>query len=344
MKGNQLERRNPLKSEVGDGRNTFGYESREHGNRRNEGKTSTPQVFSSLARRSVGRYILSTMSLAGECIRVYVPGPFGLIASSVGARVRDAMRSCEKGGLGPGARHSSPPGLSYDRFLSRDEEVEDGEDRLPSYFDAAIPDKYGRVSSEFLVRHSIGPSKITMEGDAATDELGDPELPTETQVLVQGDSSHDGGMSTSAVADGSSVSSSPASIKKTATDSFLKSLSIVRKKRNEGHEDDLDLLSDPNDEDYLVELLPTGTGGSKRRVADGEQAEMRSRYELPASYVRSTVPESLSGSHLELQPTSRSRVRGLSARNLINSGDESAIQMVKKLRKAPSKQNRQGRD
>lgn len=136
------------------------------------------RVYRTLSRRSIGRYVLATSSLVGECARVYAPEPLGLIASSLCSRFATAWDSKgrdRRASLG----HQKSSAFSYDKFMSNDPTADD-EDPVgggdPSSL--AVPPKYGRVSSAFLTRHEIG--DLTTNGSPT--ESGGAEEETHTVV------------------------------------------------------------------------------------------------------------------------------------------------------------------
>ncbi|CAN0549431.1 unnamed protein product, partial [Ectocarpus sp. 12 AP-2014] len=140
---------------------------------------SPSRVYRTLSRRSIGRYVLATSSLVGECARVYAPEPLGLIASSLCSRFATAWDSKgrdRRASLG----HQKSSAFSYDKFMSNDPTADD-EDPVgggdPSSL-AVPPKKYGRVSSAFLTRHEIG--GLTTNGSPT--ESGGAEEKTHTAV------------------------------------------------------------------------------------------------------------------------------------------------------------------
>lgn len=204
-----------------------------------------PMFYRALSRRSVGRYVLATSSLVGECARVYTPAPLISIASSLCSRFSIGLdsrrRDSGRGSLGK--RKSS--GFSYDKFMSPDKRAEDEEDDLcGDYGDPTAtpvpPDKYGRVSSAFLVRHEIG-------GDSARRTSKEP-VEKEKEVGVKLPSPVLGG-------DAPPKRSTPGvggrrpSPHATASSVFKSISSLARDKRRKPELDDMDLLSDSEDGD-----------------------------------------------------------------------------------------------
>lgn len=264
-------------------------------------KTRATHVFDALVERSVGRYILATSSLAGECVRAYVPGPFRLMTSLLCTRVRDALFSGEHDVLGPDDGQSSR--LSYKRFLSPEMNTDDYLDRVPENFESAIQYKYSRVSAAFLVRHGIGHA-------VADDDTG--------RCSTDQDRARANGRSKLAVLD-ERIQDAPSNgiEEKAASYSILNSLNSFRKMRRTVIEDDLDLLSeDLEDEDHLKK--PPRVVGSrvKERGGNGGVKEI-------AAGVSQRPPDDV-----------RVRREGLGTLNLISNGDEGAIKLVNKLRGA----------
>lgn len=265
-------------------------------------KTRATHVFDALVERSVGRYILATSSLAEECVRAYVPGPFGLMTSLLCTRVRDALFSREHDVLGPDDGQSSR--LSYKRFLSPEGDTDDYLDHLPENFESAIQYKFSRVSAAFLVRHGIG--------HATADN--DPGLGSTNQ-----DRAKTNGRSKLAEVDGQ-IQDAPSNRveEKAASYSIINSLNNFRKKRRTVIEDDLDLLSeDLEDEDHLKE---------PPRVV-GSTIKERGRNKAVEKEITAGVSQ---------RPPNDVGVRreGLGTLNLISNGDEGAIKLVNKLRGA----------
>lgn len=196
-----------------------------------------PMFYRALSRRSVGRYVLATSSLVGECARVYAPAPLTSIASCLCSRFSigwDSNRGRDiRGSLGK----RNPSGLSYEKFMSSDKERGDEEDGDPTAIPVP-PDKYGRVSSAFLVRHEIG-------GNAASTS-DEPAEKEETSVGVT--------LSPPVLGGASPKQSTPPGVDRrrlstrATAGSVFKSLgSLGRDKRRKPAMDDMDLLSDSED-------------------------------------------------------------------------------------------------
>ena len=203
---------------------------------------SPPMFYRALSRRSVGRYMLAASSLGGECARVYTPAPFSSIVSSLSSRISiglDGRGRDARGSLGK----RKPSGVSYDKFMSPDKRTGDEEDDLCGDGDPATtpipPDKYGRVSSAFLARHEIG-------GDSARSSKG-PAEEQETDAGVELPSPVLGGKL-------SPKPSTPGVDRRrpsphAAAGSVLKSIgSLARDKRRKPVLDDMDLLSESDDD------------------------------------------------------------------------------------------------
>ena len=80
----------------------------EQGQPKGEACTRPSRIYKILVKHFVGRYFLATSSLVGECARVYVPAPLGLIASSLCGQVGIAMDSDgrHRGDSGGGGRRN----------------------------------------------------------------------------------------------------------------------------------------------------------------------------------------------------------------------------------------------
>lgn len=209
-------------------------------------------------------------------------------------------------------------------------------DGLPANAEVAVPNKYGRVSPAFLARHAMRPATIVSECEASV-------LDNSSLSIGQ---AHERAsyLSSSGITDGRNISSSPSSPIKTSTaDSFLESLGKLRKKRHASEEDDLDLLSEFNTEDSLTERPPVGAGTEEEQGPQGVRVQIATRVRRrcvpPPTDVCSTGGVCSGNSQSELYSASRSCLGDFGARNLINGVDESAIQLVNKLRMAPSGQN-----
>lgn len=221
-----------------------------------------PIFYRALSRRSLGRYVLATSSLVGECARVYTPAPVGIIASSLCSRFCSGLDNRGRDSRGSlGKRKSSR--FSYDKFMSQDKRTGDEEDDLcgddgdPTATTAVPPDKYGRVSSAFLVRHEIG-----SDSAGTSEKLPEKE---ETDVDVRLPSPVLGG-------ECSSKRSTPGVDRRhpsahATTGSVFKSLGRLGRDKKRPVLDDMDLLSDSEDTDWSEEeargvIFPSGKGSA----------------------------------------------------------------------------------
>lgn len=199
-----------------------------------------PSFYRALSRRSVGRYLLATSSLVGECARVYTPAPLSLAASSLwngfGMGLHSQGRD-HRGSLG----QNKSSGFSYDRYMSPNDRAGNDED-LPGCdaFSASFvpPRKYSRVSSAFLARHEIGDTEGLEEEEK---ELGDGKTDPAPPPLVSDDMSHD--------QPNRGIIRTRRQSPQTSTGSMLKSFASLGLDRNNRAMDDTDLLSDSEDGD-----------------------------------------------------------------------------------------------
>lgn len=256
-----------------------------------------PAFYRALSRRSVGRYMLATSSLVGECARVYTPAPFGVLVSSLwsrfairlGTRGRDHRSSL-------GHKKSSP--FSYDRFMSSDKRKDEEEDLGADPGNSSVPpDKYGRVSSAFLERHEIGDLARTNDEPGKVD---DSEVGNTVGGPVSTDASPREGKTGVRV-------KRPFQHTPTAAGSVLKSLGSLGSGRKNQAVDDMDLLSDSEDDDWNKW---DGAGG-RGRTSGGEDPE--------GAFV--SVP----------------KAKPSQSRNLVDA-DESASTLVEKMRRAKKQQ------
>lgn len=215
---------------------------------------SPPSFYRALSRRSVGRYIIATSSLVGECARVYTPTPLGLVASSLWNRFGmgfDLHGRDRRGSLG----QNKSSGFSYDRFMSPNDRAGDDEGLPGDSVQSVPPDKYSRVSSAFLVRHEIGGTASLEKAeekldDGKTDPVPPREMPDQKGGVIR-----------------TNRGQSP----QTTTGSVLKSITSLGRDRNKQAMDDIDLLSDSEDEgdECYGEKGREGFGGSaKNYVSD----------------------------------------------------------------------------
>jgi len=205
------------------------------------GGFTPPAFYRALSRRSVGRYVLATSSLVGECARVYTPAPFGVLASSLWSRFAIGLGSRGRDYRGSSGQKKSSP-FSYDRFMSpdigKDDEEEDlGVDPANS---PVPPDKYGRVSSAFLLRHAIGGLANTNGGLRKVD--GREDIDTAGGAVSADASPLEGKNEVTTV--------NLQSIPTAAAGSVLKSLGSLGSGRKKQAVDDMDLLSESEDDDW----------------------------------------------------------------------------------------------
>lgn len=272
---------------------------------------SPPSFYRALSRRSVGRYILATSSLVGECARVYTPAPLGLVASSLWNRFSmglDSHGRDRRGSLGP--KKSS--GFSYDRFMSPNDRTGDDED-LPGDGDAAAavpPDKYGRVSSAFLARHDIGDLPRTTEGPERAENEFDDEK-TEPVAPPPGVDERSRDQNIRNVIRTTRRQSTRQSAH-TAAGSVFKSIASLGRDRTKRAMDDMDLLSDSEDEGDGCD----GGGGGEGRLGDV----------LSARTFVSDTTATPAAAH-----SGRVSAESTVGRNLVNA-DDTATTLVNKLR------------
>lgn len=202
-----------------------------------------PMFYRALSRRSVGRYMLATSSLVGECARVYTPAPLSSIASSLCSCFNIGLDSRGRDARGSLGKRKSP-GLSYDKFMSPDKRTGDQEDEMggdgggdPA--DTLVPpDKYGRVSSAFLVRHEIGGDSARTGIEPAAKEAMDVGVELPPPVL---------GGDASPKPSTRGVDRRRPSPEATAGSVFKSLGSLGRDTRRKPVLDDADLLSDSDD-------------------------------------------------------------------------------------------------
>lgn len=205
-------------------------------------RDAPPMFYGALSSRSVGRYVLATSSLVRECARVYTPAPLGNIASSLCSRFSIGLNSRGEDARGYTGKRK-PSGFSYDKFMSPDKRTGDEEDDLGGDGDPTAtpvaPEKYGRVSSAFLVRHEIGDDSTRIT-----------KAPPEKEKMKIGVELHSPvlGGNTSQKRSASRVDRRRASPRASAG-SVLKSFgSLGRDKTRRSELDDMDLLSDSDDD------------------------------------------------------------------------------------------------
>ncbi|CAM9624186.1 unnamed protein product, partial [Pylaiella littoralis] len=221
-------------------RESFGSQRFSGERQQQQQQNPLPSTFyRALSKRSVGRYILATSSLVGECARVYTPAPVGAVASSLWNRFGMGLGSHGRDRRGSSGQNKSS-GFSYDRFMSTNNRAENDEDMLhgDGVFSApAQPDKYGRVSAAFLARHEIGGIEglriveKELEGDMA-DPVPHPFVFHESY---------------GAPSKTDEMSKTRRQSTETRTGSVLKSIASLGRDRNKGATDDMDLLSDSED-------------------------------------------------------------------------------------------------
>lgn len=310
-------RRNSWGSPEADGQGKWPSEGAGIAGRRQqrcETPTAPPRIYRALARRSVGRYVLAASSLIGECARVYAPAPFGTIASSLCARVGNSL---DPGGRSRGAsmRKGAPhSGLSYERYLPFDgDRVEDEE--LSGGASVVPPNKYGRVSSSFLVRHALGAVE-----DSAEDVAFEKATKYELEKAVDDGKHADKTFGERAISRGSARRSPQPS-----GASVFKTLTRMRKKRATEVGDDLELLADSShDGDSEVPMIPARGRG---RVAGPQTTPVERGASVSPAYSR-------------LDAESRGRLTG--SRNLVSGAGDGNLEWVNKLREAASGQSTTG--
>lgn len=313
-----------------------GLGTAEPGHPNGESRCPRPsRIYRILVKHFVGRYVLATSSLVGECARVYVPAPLGLIALSLFGQVGIALDSNgrHRGDAGAGGRGDSQPGLSYDQFLSQHHSTEDEE--LSAEAVAVPPEKYGRVSSAFLARHAIGRAENSQKD--GIDEGGTFSEPMQ----VVGESSEDYGQGPPERTSVKIAGRSPHPISESR---FLKSLAGLRKEKPRGAGDDLDLLSDDDDVDVVSDEVVAKSGVRKGVLVAGNcdvSAERRRlcRGESDSNLVPGRDPRYAGGITDVVDARPRSSTN---ARNLVNGADDSATALISKLRQAASRKTRSG--
>lgn len=267
------------------------------------------RIYRALSRRSLGRYILATSSLVGECTRVYAPEPLGLIASSLCSRFITAWDSKgrdRRASLG----HQKSSAFSYDKFMSHDPTADDedlvggGDPSSP----AVPPNKYGRVSSAFLTRHEIG----GLTTNISPTESGGECTKEKTHTVVPRGAELDAGSRTPPTSKADARSRRPSTAgnirafgQQAKARSVFKSLAGLGRDRTSGGGDDLDLLSD------------SGEG-----VGEWDEDLAGSRSDVPTtSKISVAAADAAGGVHSE--PTVRRNLVGL---------DEDSTALVEKLR------------
>lgn len=333
------------------------------GTKGTRGIPTAPKIYKTLARRSIGRYILASFSLFGECALVYSPAPFYLLSSDLYSRVSNALNSkvqqnrhASDGGKSP---HS---GVSYDGYMPYDGSMDHEKLSVNDFIKVAPPEKYSRVSSAFLVRHSIGDLAKAHDGIAvartstikSVSTINRRSVTTHNGIITHNRNSMSGrplaaGSSNFGVLDERSGDGSTSNYSnqfpEARSASVMKTLAGLRKGGNGRREggDDLDLLSslsesdlDEEDEDLTnpVAAAPLKNYIDTSRTrwdARGGNGERQWRAGDDGSHVRS--------SSLRNNVSSNSNNAGFhgaekNGRNLVSSADERAMELLDKLREA----------
>ena len=286
------------------------------------------RIYRILAKHFVGRYVLAASSLVGECARVYVPAPLGLIALSLCSQVGIAFESDGRNRGGSGGRGESQPGLLYDQFLSQHHSTEDEE--LSAEAVAVPPEKYGRVSPAFLARHAIGRVENSHE-DVSDEEKGPLQPPQGV-----GEDSEDYNLG---LAERTPVKIASRSTHSMRESRFLKTLAGLRKEKPRGAGDDLDLLSDVDDVDVVSNVEGAKSGGGKGVLVAGNcdvspKRGRLSRSESDLKLVSGTDPRYGGGITDVADAGHRSSAN---APNLVSGPDDSATALISKLRGSQKK-------
>lgn len=300
----------------------------EQGRPNGEALARPSRIYKVLAKHFVGRYVLATSSLFGECARVYVPSSVGLIALSICGQVGFAMDSDGRH-RGDSARAlGSQPGLSYDQFLSQHHSTEDEE--LSAEAAAVPPEKYGRVSPTFLARHAIGREENSKEN------VSDEKVPFEPSMQVGRERSEDYYQGPGKITSVKVAGRSPQSMSESR---FLKSLAGMRKAKPRGVGDDLDLLSDVDDVDFMSNVIGAKSVGRKGLLVTG-------RYDVSPRRVSVNRSESDPNLVLGRDPRYEGSITEVvdagprsnaNARNLVSGADDSASALISKLRASQKK-------
>lgn len=288
--------------------------------------SSAPRFYRGLSQYSIGRHLVATSYLIGECTRLYAPAPLGVIATSLYRRATHVFFSGIEARGQTGEGRQSQPSVSYAKFLSHDNQMEDEEPLEDAVF--AHPEKYGRVSLAFLARHSIGNgSNHQMRGDP--NEISDisvqqPMVPTP---LVTPDVPKSGVSSFKETGVGTIAHPRRPSQARSPGASVFKSLGGFRR-NSHPVQDDLDLLSESDDGDMPRTSFPAetsdteeGRGGSSSRNLHPEPNHVTS---LSVSK-NSRYPGTDSASHSSI---------GGRTGNLVGRKDDQATVLLDKLRGA----------
>lgn len=304
--------------------------------------SAPPRLYRTLSRRSFGRYVLATSSLVCECARVYTPAPLDLLASSLLTRVSVALDSTMRNRVGASVgKKTSPSGLSYERFLSNDGTMME-EEELSGEALAVPPEKYGRVSSAFLARHAVGRVDLMAE-EVAVEDVRPIRPPTSegsnTNAVDIGPLPLKDTVSTLSRRTRLSGQPSP------STRSVLESLASLRINRRREGGDDLDLLSDSDDEEGLANVTAVENGVAGRGIGRKPTRLVRKTQIAPTSIdgrrvcsERTSSPASSSESRLSIEDVedvvSPSRSGDPMARNLVSGADDNAAALIKRMREA----------
>lgn len=305
-----------------------------------------PRLYRTLVQHSFGRYVLATSSLVRECARVYMPAPFDLLMSSLFTRVSITVDSKGRYRGASVGKKTSPSGLSYDRFLSHDGTMME-EEELSGEALAMPPEKYGRVSSAFLLRHAVGHVDVMAGKEGAEDVRAIRHPPFEGSKA----DTFDTGPMQDAISRGTRRSGHPSP----STRSVLESLAGLRVSRQSVGGDDLDLLSDSDNEEHLANLSAVEIGetvGETGREIGRQRARLTRK--TPNAHTstsnrsffatRTSSPASPSESGVDI--VSRSRSGDPNSRNLVSGADDNATALIRKLRQAAAghKSSRQDAD
>lgn len=259
---------------------------------------SPPSFYRALSRRSVGRYIMATSSLVGECARVYTPPPLSLVASSLWNRFGmgfDSHGQDRRSSLG----HKKSSGFSYDRFMSPNDRAGDDEDLPGDAVQSVPPKKYGRVSSAFLVRHEIGDTAGLERGEEKLDDGKTKTDPVPPRPVLDDMPELERGM----------IRTNRRQSPQTTTGSVLKSITSLGRDRNKQAMDDIDLLSDSEDE------------------ADGCYGEREEGGRFGEGSTKNYVSDSPFGGAQSGRGSAESTI----GRNLVDA-DDNAVTLVNRLR------------
>lgn len=282
-----------------------------------------PCIYRSLARQSIGRYVLAASTLVGECARVYCPAPLHAIVSTVHTRVSNVFDAQRPTSHGPERQRNSQPGLSYEQFMGNDN-VLDEEDHIRDSF-VMPPEKYGRVSSGFLMRHAIG----NIEDHGNVDGEGSSRVGYK---VLKGD---DAVKSAKVTTMTSSITNPPA--RGMASFAFKPFVGLRNIRPEVG--DDLDLLSDVTDDLFPGEM-PLPREHVERDQERDAARRVRTRPPAPrdSQGVKNGQDDLPNGSRV-VGDTAR-RLHGAPTGNLISGADDD-IAFVRKIKEAAAGHEKQ---